>query len=168
MDHLYGVETAIREHSEAQRALAWAFPLITDDAAQRSAPGQWSAAMNLAHLALYEERIAIPVLAAASRREDAATTVRSSEEGPLEGAAGSLAAEAVASIVRRYEDAAQAHAQLLARFDDVSFNEPRCSLWSPRLGLVCAGWVAKKSIQHTWEHGHAVIRVAFVLTVHAG
>ena len=169
MARLYGVETAIREHSEAQRALAWAFPLITGSAAKRSVPPrEWSAAMNLAHLALYEERVAIPVLAAASRREDGATTVRSSEEGPLEGAARSLAAEDFASVVRRYEDAAQAHAQMLGRFDDESFNEPGCSLGSPPLGLVCAGWVAKKSIQHTWEHGHAVIRVAFLLTVHAG
>jgi hypothetical protein len=166
---LYGVETAIREHTEAQRALAWAFPLMTESAAKRSVPpGEWSAAMNLAHLALYEERVAIPVLAAASRGEDGATNVRSSEEGPLEGAARSLAAEDFALVVRRYEDAAQAHAQVLARFDDESFNEPRCSLWSPAFGLVCAGWVAKKSIQHTWEHGHIVIRAAFFLTVYAG
>jgi len=168
MDRLYAVETAIREHSEAQRVLAWAFPLITDAPIPSVAPGDWSVAMNLAHLALYEERVAIPVLAAASRREDAAVTVGSSNEGPLEGSARALADGDFASVVRRYEDAARAHAELLARFDDASFNEPRCSLWSPRLGLVCAGWVAKKSLQHTWEHGHTVIRQAFILTVYAG
>jgi DinB family protein len=166
--HVFTVDRAAREHAEAQSALAWAIQLIPADLAARTPrSGGWSVAANLAHLVVYEERIAVPVLEAAVRREDGAGSVPSGDEDWLARDSETLAKDPFREIVARYRASALRHAELLTSFDDASFNVPWCSLWSEPLdgALVSAGWVAKKSLQHTWEHGHTVIRAGWLAAV---
>jgi hypothetical protein len=165
---VFTVDRAAREHTEAQNALAWAMVLIPADLAARTPrSGGWSVAANLAHLVVYEERIAVPVLEAAARGEDGAGSVPSVDEEWLARDSELLATQPFPDIVARYRTVASKHGELVTSFDDASFNVPLCSLWTEPLNgaLVPAGWVAKKSLQHTWEHGHTVIRAGWIATV---
>lgn len=148
----------------AHDALFWALPLISDEDAHVAAtPSDWPAATNLAHLVIYEERLAVPVLLAAAKGHDGASDVVSGEEGWLVHDAEALGRERFPEIIGRYRAIVARQAELLTVFDDDTFNRPICSLWqsAPAYSggrLVPAGWIAKKSAQHTWEHGHSLLR----------
>jgi hypothetical protein len=163
----FSVDAARRELAAAQEALSWALPLISDeDAHAARTPSDWSAATNLAHLVIYEERIAVPVLLAATHARDGAADVRSGDEGWLVHDAEALGREPFLGIIGRYRAIVARHADLLASFDDDTFNRPICSLWQAAPAYsggrsVPAGWIAKKSAQHTWEHGHALLRAGW-------
>lgn len=154
---------AVREMGAAQDALAWALPLISETAAHAvRQPGDWSIAMNLAHLVVYEERIAVPVLAALADGADGNGVV-SGEEDWLERETETLGDQPYAAVRERYRTVIRRHLEQLEAFDEEAFNAPLCSLWASDLGvLVPAGWVAKKSVQHTWEHGHTLIRAGWI------
>jgi DinB family protein len=154
---------AVREMGAAQDALAWALPLISEAAAHKvRRPGDWSIAMNLAHLVVYEERIAVPVLAALADGADS-HGVTSGDEDWLERDTEKLGGDSYAAVRDRYRSIARRHLDQLQAFDEETFNAPRCSLWASDNGvLVPAGWVAKKSVQHTWEHGHTLIRAGWI------
>jgi len=161
------VERALSEHAAAQEALAWAIPLITVEAAARApVRGGWSVAQNLAHLVVYEELIALPILGASLRHEDGARYVRSFSEDWFAPESESLATAAFPQLLTRYDMGERRHAELLAQFDDEKFNTPLCSAWPvPGGRLVSAGWVAKKSLQHTWEHGNVLLRAGWMALV---
>lgn len=164
---LFSVDAARRESAATQESLFWALSLISDaDAHLAARPSDWPAATNLAHLVIYEERIAVPVLRAATQGRDGAADVVSGEEGWLVHDAEALGRESFPEIVGRYRAIVTRHAELLAAFDDGAFNQPICSLWqtAPAYSggrLVPAGWIAKKSAQHTWEHGHSLLRAGW-------
>jgi hypothetical protein len=68
-----------------------------------------------------------------------------------------------ATVRERYQSIMSRHLEQLEAFDENTFNAPLCSLWAEGIGvLVPAGWVAKKSVQHTWEHDHTLIRAGWV------
>jgi DinB family protein len=159
----FTLSAAVREMAAAQDALAWALPLISETAAHKvRQPGDWSIAMNLAHLVVYEERIAVPVLAALAAGADD-HGLASGDEDWLERDSEKLGGESYAAVRERYRTIAGRHLDQLRAFDEEGFNTPRCSLWASDLGvLVPAGWVAKKSVQHTWEHGHTLIRAGWI------
>lgn len=155
---------AVREMAAVQDALSWALPLISEAAAHAvRQPGDWSVGTNLAHLVVYEERIALPVLAALAEGEDGRDRVVSGDEGWLARQAELLGEEPYAAVRERFQTIIRRHLEQLEAFDEEAFNAPLCSLWASGLGVpVPAGWVAKKSVQHMWEHGHTLIRAGWV------
>jgi DinB superfamily len=160
----FSVSAATREMSAARDGLNWALPLISEKAAHAvRQTGDWSVATNLAHLVIYEERIALPVLAALADGEDGRDQVVSGEEDWLAQEAQSLGAAPYSTIREQYQSIINRHLEQLRAFDEETFNAALCSLWAEDVGgLVPAGWVTKKSVQHTWEHGHTLIRAGWV------
>ena len=160
----FSPSAAVREVGAARDALSWALPLISEAAAHAvRQPGDWSVGTNLAHLVIYEERIALPVLAALAEGKDGRDRVVSGEENWLAREAESLGEEPFAAVRERFQTIIRRHVEQVEAFDEEAFNAPLCSLWASGFGvLVPAGWVTKKSVQHLWEHGHTLIRAGWV------
>ena len=159
----FSTSAAVRELGAAHDALSWALPLISEAAAHAvRQQGDWSVGTNLAHVVIYEERIAVPVLAALAAGEDGRDRVKSGDEDWLVREAELLGEEPYATVRERFETIIRRHLEQLEAFDEDAFNAPLCSLWSGRFPLVPAGWVTKKSVQHIWEHGHTLIRAGWV------
>jgi hypothetical protein len=125
-------------------------------------PAEWTVARILAHVVVYEEGVAAPVLAEMAARRDASAVEFSGEGSQAEAEA--LAREPIAVIMERLRPARERQIEIVRSLDHEWFNTPLTPLWSGsgRYGepLQPAGWVATKTFQHTWEHGNAVMRVA--------
>ena len=79
---VFTVDRAVRETRRRRARSTGPFLIIPPDLAARTpGSGGWSVAANVAHLVLYEERIAIPLLEAAAHGEDGAGSVPSGDEG---------------------------------------------------------------------------------------
>lgn len=128
------------------------------------AEGEWHAAMNLAHLTVYEEQLANPVLEALARGEDGVGSVRSGMESWFYGDSVAASGEPLAALMDRFRTAREREIGIVESFAKERFNEPVCPLWggTGRHGaaLQPAGWVATKTFQHSWEHGNALLRLA--------
>jgi len=163
---VFRVADATEQLEASLHALVWASCLIPEAAAHESPePRAWSAATNLAHLLLYEERVSVPVIEALLRGEDGTAVAPNAVEGWLARESEALGASQLSVLAPRWE---RARARLIAavrRFGDAEFNEPRCAVTTPMLrdiGLHPAGLVAMKAYQHTWEHGNVILRTARV------
>jgi hypothetical protein len=132
---------------------------------------EWSVAMNLAHLAVYEEAIANPVLDALAAGGDGVGSVKSADEGWFLQDALAMARAPTGQLMDRLRAARLRHIELVEGFDPERFNTPVTPLWSASRGpggkhgwdgalLQPPGWVAAKTFQHTWEHGNAILRMA--------
>jgi hypothetical protein len=127
---------------------------------QRAAPGLWSIARNVAHLAIYEEVLAAPALEDLARGGDGRAVApgvpRSQAEFDL------IESELEARIeeaLMRLRSARQRQVAAVESFVEDSFNRASCILWAR--GPIAAhspGWVAMKTVQHTWEHGNVVLQ----------
>ena len=71
--------------------------------------------------------------------------------------AQALSGADLSHILQRLRAARGRQLQALERFDHESFNRPLTPLWG---GLQPAGWVAAKTVQHTWEHGTPIMQTA--------
>ena len=118
--------------------------------------------MNVAHLTVYEEAIATPVLAALADGEDGVGATRSEIETWFLPQAQALAAEPMETILTRLRKARQSAIDVVERFDEARWNQGVTPLWTRSVpGLLRSpAWVATKTIQHTWEHGNAVLQMA--------
>ena len=125
-------------------------------------PDAWSVAMNLAHMCVYEEGIAAPMLAALAAGGDGTGAIKSAREEFLTGAT-ELSKAPVVDILRRLTVCREEQIAVLEGYDQGRFNEPVTSAWATgQHGSAphSAGWVATKTFQHTWEHGNAILRMA--------
>ena len=132
-------------------------------------PG-WSIATNLAHLAVYEERLAAPViedLAAGGDGTGPHVGVPAGGEGGASGDAWLLAgaielAEApLDAVLERLRTARRRQIAAVRAMDLEALNAPRTPLWQrPGSPRDSAGWVAAKTVQHTWEHGTTIFQIA--------
>jgi hypothetical protein len=118
--------------------------------------------MNLAHLVVYDEGIALPILLSLAAGEDGTTLVRTTNENWFFNDAVALAVEPVEVLLGRLEVSRMRQAELVEGFSAADFNRR----WSPAFGSGLHGnaphspaWVANKTFQHTWEHGNAVLRM---------
>jgi len=126
------------------------------------APGEWNVAMNLAHLVVYEERIAVPVLEALVTGSDGVGATPSSREDWFFNDAVALSRDEVGVMVERLRKARVRQIEIVEAYDAERFNGAVTPLWSSgRHGAAphSAGWVATKTFQHTWEHGNAILRL---------
>ncbi len=159
-------ETAQRL-SESLATIEWAVsaipPRFTHELPDFYPEGEWGVAMNLAHLVVYEEEIANPVLAALAAGGDGVGSVRSAMEGWFLNDALAIAGEPIDALLGRLKAARGRQIEMVESFAAERFNAPMTPLWaSGRHGTPphSAGWVATKTFQHTWEHGNAVLRMA--------
>ncbi|MEX0801115.1 MAG: DinB family protein [Dehalococcoidia bacterium] len=159
-------ETATRL-ADSLQTLEWATSLVppqwTHALPDYYSPGEWSVAMILAHLVIYEETMAAPVLEALAAGGDGVDAAPSPGEGSL-SAAKAISDSAVEELLERLAASRTRQIEIVKSYAPERFNEPVTSLWvnSPIHGrsLHSAGWVATKTFQHTWEHGNAIMRVA--------
>lgn len=152
---------------ESLRVVEWAAEHIpaawTHENPDYYATDAWSVAMNLAHLAIYEEQIANPLLAALFAGEDGVSAVKSAMENWILDASIALAKEDFAAILARLREAREQHVALVARFPPARWNHPVTPLFATGLhgpSPHSAAWVANKTFQHTWEHGNSILRMA--------
>jgi hypothetical protein len=124
--------------------------------------GGWSVAENLAHLAVYEESIAAPVLEAILAGRDGTDDVISVLEGDYEARWRNLAASPIEHISQRLADARDHQIAAVSSMSDDLFHELTTALWATDLTRNghSAAWVATKTFQHTWEHGNSILRIA--------
>jgi hypothetical protein len=121
--------------------------------------GGWSVARNLAHLAAYEERLAVPVLEELAAGGDGMATLRGLSRQPRWDDGETATADDVDALLARLAGARTRQAGLCATFDPDAFNAPTCRFWGFREGTAHPpGWVVTKTIQHTWEHGNTPLQ----------
>ena len=127
-----------------------------------SPEGAWSMAMNLAHMVVYEEQLATPVLEAMSAGGNAQDLVPGGGEEWLLGGATAIASEPIETLAARLRAVRERAIAIVESTPADLFNQPRTMLWSGRNGgkPLALSWVATKTFQHTWEHGNAILRVA--------
>ena len=126
-------------------------------------PG-WSIATNVAHLAVYEQRLAAPVLddlAAGGDGTGPHVGVPSGGEDWLLAATIELAESPLEAVVERLRTARRRQIAAVRAMDIEALNAPRTPLWQrPGAPRDSAGWVAAKTVQHTWEHGTTISQIA--------
>jgi hypothetical protein len=164
-------ETILRQLGEAMKTLEWAVSLAPEGWSHRSPYGRlsreegaWSVAMNLAHLRLYEERLPTTVLESLLSGGDGVSDSWFKEPSPYEQAATELAAMPVRDILTRLRAVHEESVELAHRFPEAAWAAPSTEAWG-NMGLGPTRWsparVLSKSLQHTWEHGNAILKVAF-------
>lgn len=123
----------------------------------------WSVAQNLAHLAIYEERLGAPLLEdLACGGDGTGIGLSTPREDQFLAEWESLAQKPIETILARLHAARARHVAALMSFTEARFNAPVTTFFPPAYGRerYPAGWVAAKTVQHTWEHGNTVLRVA--------
>ena len=140
---------------------AWQFRKPADEA-DLDWLGEWSVAQNLAHLAVYEEQVAAPILEAIAAGRDGAAEVASAIESDYEALWEALAARPMEDIANRLSTARARQVAAVAAMSDERFHALATTLWQGVAGAArhSAAWVAAKTVQHTWEHGNSIFRFA--------
>lgn len=124
----------------------------------------WNVAQNLAHLAVYEEQIAAPILEALAAGTDAAAAVISVMESDYDDLWERLAIEPIDVIAERLRVARSRQIRAIAAMSDDQFHSPGTTLWEElREDGHSAAWVATKTFQHTWDHGNSIFQVALFM-----
>ena len=114
-------------------------------------PGQrWGVTMQLAHLAVYEDRLAAPVLEAMAGGSDASAVAPSGSEDWLLHDAQALSRETPVAILRVLGAARERQVAAVDRFSAEAFDRPLTPLWGR---LQPAGWVAAVlgGLHHTYR-----------------
>jgi hypothetical protein len=139
----------------------WHYQAPADDA-ELSWLGSWSVAQNLAHLAVYEEQVAAPILEAIAAGRDGAADVASALESDYETLWQELATCSMDEIAQRLSHARARQIDAVTAMSEERFQTPATTLWQGVGGQPghAAAWVAAKTIQHTWEHGDSIFRIA--------
>jgi uncharacterized damage-inducible protein DinB len=150
----------IRQLDESLRLLERAVAAAPERWHRPSEPGLppdfWGVAMNLAHLALYEEHWPAPVLEAIASGTPEPPATNSDEADERDAAA--LVAEPLEAILDRLRAARRRQIDALQAMTDERFEGATTHRWGR--GPHTAAWVAAKTVQHTWEHGNSVMQLA--------
>ncbi len=164
-------EGVLQRLEESLKAIEWAASLVPPEWAHRSPSGTrmsseenaWSVAMNLGHLVLYAERLPCPVLESLLSGGDGVGDTWFKEPSPYEAPAVELASQPIDGILRRLREARAREVSLAMSFSEVAWAAPATRAWGasgygPRLHSPAR--VVSKSLQHSWEHGNSIMRVA--------
>jgi len=119
-----------------------------------------SVANHIAHLTLYEVRLANPVLSELARGRDGSAVAKSGSISWLLPETLELSVSPIKEIMSKLQQARAEHIEIVNSFDDELFNRPMTRLWGTGDGskLESPGWVAIKTAQHTGEHANSVFR----------
>lgn len=118
----------------------------------------WTVAMNLAHLAIYEETVALTLLRSFAPDFDPKGERRGGDESWFLNQSIELAREPIGVILQRLTKARAEQIALVESCGEERLNAGVTPLWAEPEHT--AGWVATKTFQHTWEHGNAILRTA--------
>lgn len=168
--HLLDLEGTVERLRASLEMLQWALQLIPDGWTHRSPggtlspePGAWSAAMNLAHLATYEETFPAAVLEDLLGGGNGLGRVSSLDEGTFAAQSMALASEPIPTILGRLQAARENEIELARQFTAAAFTAPATAAWGGT-GMGPPRWsparVLAKTVQHTFEHGHAIMTIA--------
>lgn len=165
---VFGVAETAARLEESFETLRWAVGMAPSAWHHRPPPFQrpggelpWSIAQNLAHMLIYEETAAAPVLEELLAGGDGSLAVPSwRDERFSEERVGfaRLSREPVAELLDRLGRARRRQVDAVRTFSSERFNTKLTSLWGPSGQR--PGWVATKTFQHTWEHGNSILQVA--------
>lgn len=167
----FPVEETVGQLTETLRMLEWVVARVPSAWHHRAPAGlvrglrgdERSVSMHLAHLALYEVKLANPVLDDLANGGDGSGAVESAHVSWFLPEVQALSAAPLGEIMERLKGARAHHIEITRRFDDKRFNLPATALWGTGDGsrMESAGWVATKTAQHTGEHINTIFR--FVL-----
>jgi hypothetical protein len=166
----FDIASLLKRLDESLNVLEWAVNLVPNGWSHRSPYGRisreegaWSVAMNLAHLALYEERLPTTVLESLVAGGDGVGDTWFREPSPYEDDAVDLAAAPLSEIMERLRRAHSNEWELARRFGTSTWTKPSTGAWASS-GIGPPAWsparVLAKSLQHTWEHGNSILKVA--------
>lgn len=159
---LYRIDDVVRRLADSLRDLEFGLGMVPPQwthAAVPDAPaGSWTVSMNLAHLAIYEEVTALPLLRSFEPDFDIDGARRGGDESWFFKQAVALSEQPVAAILDRLRAARSAQIDLVRHLGEERLNSGVTPLWPDPHHT--AGWVATKTFQHTWEHGNAILRAA--------
>jgi hypothetical protein len=94
------------------------------------AKDEWTVAMNVAHLVVYDEEVALPVLRSLAEGGDGTGATRENLRAWFEPDATALASSALSELLARLRAVRVAQADIVDAFDEALWNEPVCPLWS--------------------------------------
>lgn len=159
---LYRIDEVLRRLEDSLRDLEFGLSMVPEQWTHVLVPGApadgWTVSMNLAHLAIYEEVTALPLLRSFEPAFDIASARRGGDESWFLNESIALSKEPVASILERLRTARREQIELAQGLGEERLNHGTTPLWPDPDHT--AGWVATKTFQHTWDHGNAVLRVA--------
>jgi hypothetical protein len=119
-----------------------------------------SVAHHIAHLVLYEVKLATPVLRELARGQDGTAVAKSGSMSWLLPATLELSVLPIEELMIQLRQARAEQVEVVDSFDDARFNHPMTRLWGTGDGskLETPAWVATKTVQHTGEHTNSVFR----------
>ena len=117
-----------RRLTDSFRSVEWAVSIVppqwTHALPDYYGPNDWTVAMNLAHLVVYEEKFATPLLEALAAGDDGEGAVPSPGEGWLLRDATAIASEPVEVLLERLANSRARQVQIVESFPRDRFNEP--------------------------------------------
>ncbi|MEX0781383.1 MAG: hypothetical protein WD557_01955 [Dehalococcoidia bacterium] len=161
-------EGTIERLRSSLATVEWAVKLIPEgwthrSGGPRSTHEAWSAAMNLAHLATYEETFPLTELEDLLSEGNGLGRLSSMSEEITQSRALALASEPISVILGHLQEARARQVGLAEEFPGASFTTPQTRAWGSS-GLGPEWWspalVLNKTFQHTWEHGNAILSIA--------
>lgn len=126
-------------------------PVIEGDA--------WGVTMNLAHLAAYERRLAAPVLEEIIAGRDGRAAAPSGDEDWFRRETQELSEQPLREIWSELQVARERQIAAVGSCSSAALNTALTPLWGGGQ-LQSAGWVAWKTVQHSWEHGTPIMQTA--------
>ncbi len=119
----------------------------------------WGVAMNLAHLATYERRLAAPVLEELVAGRDGRAAAPSGDEDWFSRETQELSEQPLPEIWSELRVARERQIAAVGDCSLAALNAALTPLWGGGQ-LQSAGWVAWKTVQHSWEHGTPIMQTA--------
>ena len=159
---IYVIDDVVRRLRDSMTDLEFGFSRVPAQWSHALPPtvaaGAWTVAMNLAHLTIYEESMALPVLRSFDPGFDPLGKPRGGDESWFYNDALALSAEPIEAMLGRLRSARRRQIDLVEVLGETRLNSGVTPLWPEPEHT--AGWVATKTFQHTWEHGNAILQVA--------
>jgi hypothetical protein len=159
-------DRAVELLTQSLKAMEWAVSQ-TSQRWHHPPPGaipgdEWGVAMSLAHLAVFEEYVAVPALEAVAGGGDGAEGLPQGRQDWLGHTDVALSVQPIEAILDRLRAARQRTLEAIQLTSDDRFALPLLPHWpdaGPE-GLKSSAWVAAYTLQHSWEHSAAIAGIA--------
>lgn len=147
-----------RQLAVGQEFFAWAVGQMPDAllcVPPPRRPDDWPAARHVFHLAYYERTLALPIMRQWAGGPPPQTLGIEDDAAHEERAWLAAHDTPLGDLLGQLQSIREEQIQLAQQFADAVWDEPRDALW----GRVPLRWVVTKTLQHTAEHTHDVLRL---------